>query len=233
MATVYDKLLQLPLFQGLTLKNFTNILGKVTFHFDNCEPDTPLAEQGELCKRLTFILDGTVTKRTRMEGTVSMMVEETFSAPYIFELSSLFGKDTIYRSSYLSATKVSTMVMHKRFLLEELNAYPIVDMNYRNIMSAQVQELSRRLWSAPAPTAEGRLAAFFLNHVERAEGEKVFYIQKADLASFTNESFSKITSTLAALQNQGLLTYFRGVLTIPDAAKLLELIHPTENQQGI
>jgi CRP-like cAMP-binding protein len=96
-----------------------------------------------------------------------------------------------------------------------------------------VQELSRRLWSAPAPTAEGRLAAFFLNHVERAEGKKVFYVQKADLASFTNESFSKITSTLASLQNQGLLTYFRGVLTIPDAAKLLELINPTENQQGI
>ena len=125
------------------------------------------------------------------------------------------------------------MVMHKRFLLEELNAYPIVDMNYRNIMSAQVQELSRRLWSAPAPTAEGRLAAFFLHHVERAEGEKVFYVQKSDLASFTNESFSKITSTLAALQKQGLLTYFRGVLTIPDAAKLLELINPTETQQGI
>ena len=229
MATVYDKLLQLPLFQGLTLKDFTNILGKVTFHFDNCEPGTPLAEQGELCKRLTFILDGTITKRTKIEGEVPMVVEETFAAPYIFELSSLFGKDTVYRSSYFSTSKVSTMVMHKRFLLEELNAYPIVDMNYRNIMSAQVQELSRRLWSSPAPTAEGRLAAFFLNHVERAEGEKVFYIQKADLANFTNESFSKTSAMLASLQNQGLLTYFRGVLTIPDAAKLQELMYRTEN----
>lgn len=223
MATVYDKLLQLPLFQGLTLKDFTNILGKVTFHFDNCEPKTLLAEQGELCKRLTFILDGTITKRTKIEGETPMVVEETFSAPYIFELSSLFGRDTIYHSSYISTTKVSTMVMHKRFLLEELNAYPIVDMNYRNIMSAQVQELSRRLWSSPAPTPEGRLAAFFLNHVERAEGEKVFYIQKIDLANFTNESFSSISSILASLQKQGLLTYFRGILTIPDAAKLLEL----------
>ena len=233
MATVYDKLLQLPLFQGLTLNDFTNILGKVTFHFDNCEPETLLAKQGELCKRLTFIVDGEVTKCTKIEGDVSMEVEETFEAPYIFELSSLFGKDTIYRSSYRTASKANTMVMHKRFLLEELNAYPIVDMNYRNIMSAQVQELIRRLWSSPAPTSEGRLAAFFLHHVERAEGKKVFYIRKADLASFTNDSFSKISSTLASLQDQGLLTYFRGVLTIPDAAKLLELIHPTENQQGI
>lgn len=223
MATVYDKLLQLPLFQGLTLKDFTNILGKVTFHFDNCEPETLLAAQGELCKRLTFILDGTITKRTKVEGEVPMVVEETFTAPYIFELSSLFGKDTVYRSSYFSTTKASTMVMHKRFLLEELNAYPIVDMNYRNIMSAQVQELSRRLWSPPAPTPEGRLAAFFLHHVERAEGEKVFHIQKTDLASFTNESFSRISAMLTSLQKQGLLTYARGVLTITDASKLLEL----------
>ena len=232
MATVYDKLLQLPLFQGLTLKDFTNILGKVTFHFDNCEPETLLAKQGELCKRLTFIVDGEVTKCTKIEGDAPMEVEETFEAPYIFELSSLFGKDTIYRSSYRTSSKANTMVMHKRFLLEELNAYSIVDMNYRNIMSAKVQELNRRLWSSPAPTSEGRMAAFFLHHVERAEGKKIFRILKANLAKYTNESFSKTASTLTSLQKQGLLSYEGGVLTIPDAARLLELLR-TEKQQGI
>ncbi len=33
METMYDTLLQLPLFQGLAHEDFTNILGKVKLHF--------------------------------------------------------------------------------------------------------------------------------------------------------------------------------------------------------
>ena len=36
--TMYDTLLQLPLFQGLCKNDFTNIIGKVKLHFVNTTP---------------------------------------------------------------------------------------------------------------------------------------------------------------------------------------------------
>ncbi len=223
MATMYDKLLQLSLFQGLTLNDFTDILSKVKFRFENYKAGDVIISEGEACKRVAFLLDGEILKKTVVTGDHPMEVNERLSAPLTFELSSLFGRQTTYRSTYIAQTDASVMWMHKRFLIEELNIYPIVDMNYRNIMSAQVQALNSHLWSAPASSEKGHLARFLLQHVELPQGPKVFHIQKADLAAFLNESFSKTSQILKEMQHEGLLTYERGLLTIPDAARLKEL----------
>jgi len=224
MPTMYDKLLQLPLFQGLTLEDFTNILSKVKFHFDNYQPEEVIAREGEVCKRVCFLLDGKVCKTTQIHGAAPLLVQETFAAPYVFELSSLFGKETVYRSTYQATTDASSMSMHKRFLIEELNIYPTIDMNYRNMMSAKVQELSSRLWSTPPESTQGRIAAFILNHVEQPQGRKLFMIQRTHLATYINESFSKTVTTLTEMQQDELLNYDRGVLVIPDAARLVSLL---------
>lgn len=44
--TMYDKLLQLPLFQGICKNDFTTILEKVKLHFHNIHP-TPASSNRE------------------------------------------------------------------------------------------------------------------------------------------------------------------------------------------
>lgn len=223
METMFDKLLQLSLFQGLTLKNLTNILEKVTFRFENYKAGDVIISEGETCKRVAFLLNGEIVKKTVVTGDHPMEVNEWLTAPLTFELSSLFGKQTTFRSTYIANTDASVMWMHKRFLIEELNIYPIVDMNYRNILSAQVQALSNYFWSAPPSNEKGYLARFLLQHIEQPQGQKVFYIQRADLAAFLNESFHKTSQILIEMQREGFLTFERGCLTLPDAALLKEL----------
>ena len=43
--TMYDTLLQLPLFQGLCKNDFTNIIGKVKLHFRKYNADDIIVEQ--------------------------------------------------------------------------------------------------------------------------------------------------------------------------------------------
>ena len=47
--TMYDKLLQLPLFQGMSKFDFTDILEKVKIHFNKYEPGSCLVRQDTLC----------------------------------------------------------------------------------------------------------------------------------------------------------------------------------------
>ena len=58
--TMYDKLLQLPLFQGMSKFDFTDILEKVKIHFNKYEPGSCLVRQDTPCNQLIFVLDGEV-----------------------------------------------------------------------------------------------------------------------------------------------------------------------------
>ena len=61
--TMYDTLLQLPLFQGLCKNDFTSILGKVKLHFRKYNADEIIVEQGEPCTELIFLLNGEISSQ--------------------------------------------------------------------------------------------------------------------------------------------------------------------------
>ena len=59
-GSMYDTLLELPLFQGLTKENITSIIEKVKMGFHKYEDRETIVSQNDRCNRLIFILDGKV-----------------------------------------------------------------------------------------------------------------------------------------------------------------------------
>ncbi len=58
METMFDTLLQLPLFQGLCHEDFTSILDKVKLHFIKHKVGETIIKSGSPCKQLCFLLKG-------------------------------------------------------------------------------------------------------------------------------------------------------------------------------
>ena len=75
--TMYDTLLQLPLFQGLCKNDFTNIIGKVKLHFRKYNADDIIVEQGAPCTQLIFLLNGEIISQTT-DNRHSYALFETF-----------------------------------------------------------------------------------------------------------------------------------------------------------
>ena len=75
--TMYDTLLQLPLFQGLCKNDFTNIIGKVKLHFRKYNADDIIVEQGAPCTQLIFLLNGEITSQAT-DNQHSYSLFETF-----------------------------------------------------------------------------------------------------------------------------------------------------------
>ena len=63
METMFDTLLQLPLFQGLCHEDFTSILDKVKLHFIKHKVGETIIESGSPCKQLCFLLKGEIPKK--------------------------------------------------------------------------------------------------------------------------------------------------------------------------
>ena len=56
METMFDTLLQLPLFQGLCHEDFTSILDKVKLHFIKHKAGETIIKSGNPCTQLCFLL---------------------------------------------------------------------------------------------------------------------------------------------------------------------------------
>ena len=82
--TMYDILLQLPLFQGMSKVEFTNLLNKVKFHFFKYVEGERIIKTGEKCEQFVFIINGEVTSE-RSSQTSEFSFLETLSAPVLLE----------------------------------------------------------------------------------------------------------------------------------------------------
>lgn len=112
METMFDTLLQLPLFQGLAQEDFTCILEKVKLHFTKHKPGELLLQKGSSCHELVFILKGEVASST-LSADASYSFTEYFPAPYLIEPYSMFGMNTSYASTHRANTEVHTVSISK------------------------------------------------------------------------------------------------------------------------
>lgn len=220
MDTMFDTLLQLPLFQGLAQEDFTCILGKVKLHFTKHKTGEIIAVAGECCNQLVFLLKGEISScTTSPDNTYSLI--EYLQAPCLLEPQSMFGMNTTYTSTYSAGAEAHTVSISKAFVREELFRYEIFRLNYTNIISNRAQVLNTRLWEPLTGTQEERIARFILNRCERQSGKKLLKIKMEKLAEILNDTRLSISKALNKMQDNGLLELHRGEILIPEVSLLL------------
>ena len=220
METMFDTLLQLPLFQGLCNEDFTSILEKVKLHFIKHKAGETISENGSACTQLCFLLKGEVSIVTNSPKNIYTVIEQ-MEAPYLIEPQSLFGMSTHYTSSYIAHTEAHTVSISKAFVLSDLFKYDIFRLNYMNIVSNRAQNLYSRLWEEPAQDLKNKIIRFFLLHCEKTQGEKIFKVKMDDLARYLDDTRLNTSKALNELQDNGVLELRRKEILIPDAVKLV------------
>ena len=220
-VTMYDKLLQLPLFQGLCTNDLTHILEKVKLHFQNNKAGTCLQHQGDVCDKLLFLLDGTLTAE-RNDTEYSFSLQEQLSAPLIVEPYSLYGMDTHYTASYTADTDISSVSIDKSYILTVLAKFPIFQLNYLNLLSNRAQAMHNKLWNAHSGNIYEKICNFLLLRCICPTGRKNLRIRMEDLASLIGETRINVSRVLNEYQQQGLAELSRKEILIPDLERLID-----------
>lgn len=219
--TMYDTLLQLPLFQGLAKNDFTSILDKVKIHFLKRKAGDTVALGGEDCRELVFLLNGSLVSKTSDRDELYTFYE-AINAPFLIEPYSLFGWSTKYVSTYTALTACNLVTIEKAYLLSELNNYEIIRLNYLNILSNRTQNLHDRLWTNLPESLHDRIVEFILLHSYVPGGEKRLKIKMDDLAKLLSSTRIRVSKALNEMQDKHWLTLHRGEIRIPDISLLKE-----------
>ena len=217
---MYDTLLSLPLFQGMSQADFNSLLQKIRLDFVRYEEGATIISAGERCKSFAFLINGTVeSSREGMEGNLSFM--EQIDAPFLIEPYSMFGRAGNYQRTYTAVTPCSFLMVDKQYIYTELGKYNICRMNLLNILSGRVQQLDSNVWKLEASDLRGRIIRFIRSLSDTQNGTKKLIVKMNDLALLMDATRLNVSRELNALEAAGLISLRRKEIFIPALENLI------------
>lgn len=217
---IYDRLLQFPLFQGMSHGELMQVVAHTKMGFTKYEADKRIVREGEACTHLMFLIGGTVQACTSADNK-GYSVTEHLAAPYILQPERLFGIQQRYSSTFKAETPCHFITIDKQEVLLLLETQLVFRINVLNLMATESQRLSRQTWRIVPPTLRDAVIRFFIQHTLRPAGSKTFRILMTRLAAELNCNRLQVSQTLNQLQDEGLLTLHRGHIEIPMLERLL------------
>ncbi len=212
--TMFDTVLSLPLFQGLSPDDLTRILESTRLRFETLMPETQFVQQDDLCNEVIFILGGTVRCTTTAADRM-WNVEEVLPVPTLLGLEVLYGSTRVYPYTAYADTTVRLMRVDKRTLAALTSYFEVFRINVLNTLSALVARQRQLQWMPAPQTLEGRIVHFMRNHVQRPAGYKLFRISLSTLGAYLGEDSRYISRALHRLEKKGLLQMNRRMIHVP------------------
>lgn len=211
--TIYDTLLGLPLFQGLSKTEFEEVLEKVRFEFRTIIKGQTFIKAGMPCSKFVFILNGSVlSSRTTQNGTLTF--SETIDTPFLIEPHSLFGIQPAFTRQYTAKENSSLLIIDKQYLYSELYKYEICRMNLMNILSGRIQNLENQIWDKRETRMEERLATIVCSFSDIPSGPKEIRVRMEDLSRILGETRLSVSKLLNSMAHEGKIVLKRGGFTI-------------------
>ena len=224
MATlqIYDKLLQFPLFQGMSRDDLEIIAGHTRFGFMKVASGRPVVKSGEACTQLYFLINGSVRVITYSDD-YGYSVEEQISAPYILQVEGVFGYHQRYTHDFIASSDVNFITIDKEELVRLSEDFLVFRLNLMNNFATQTQKQLRQSWLHQPQSLRERVERFLIQHCVYPAGHKQFNILMTRLADEMNDSRLNVSRVLNQMQKDGVVTLYRGRIEIPQLERLLSV----------
>ena len=217
---IYEKLLQFPLFQGMSRDDLELVAGHTRFGFVKFQQGRAVVEEGDSCTQLFFLISG-VLRIESVAADKGYRVVEEMSAPYILQPEAIFGYSQRFTHTFVAQTDTHFITIDKEEVLRLSEDFLVFRLNLLNIYATQTQKLSRLSWRHLPQSLEDRVVRFFAQHCVYPAGPKTFYILMNRLADELNDSRLNVSRVLNALQDGKKLVLHRGRVEIPLLERLL------------
>lgn len=212
---IYDKLLGQPLFQGMSSGDLQEVVAKVRFGFYKHKRNKTVVEDGQECREILFLLNGTM-EVISSPADRSFNVTETISAPAVLQPERLFGLSQRYTRTYRTASPCQMLSIQKDDVLLLSDLFLVFRLNMLNLLTTITHRQQRQLWLPCPKSLSERVVRFFKNHATASlTGKKVFRITMNQLADELNASRLDVSKVLNCLEEEGKIILQRSMVTIP------------------
>lgn len=225
MDSMYDILLQLPLFQGVSRMKISELIEKTKFHFLKYQPDQQIVKAGEECTHIKFLLSGSI-RAEMINKSGKIKVSEVMHAPNVIAPTHMFGRNTTYPADIFATTAVGIMQIDKQSFIRILQNDSIFLINLLNIISRRSQKSIESFLSLSSGDVKEKLAFWILSFTQRKSTDIRIICKQKDLYSFFGVQRSIFMNALSSLKENGVIDYSAREIVILDRQKLRDILNP-------
>lgn len=221
MENTYEKLLQLPLFLGMSKEEVTDLVGWTKLGFHKCEAGEMIAREHDTCRGLVFLQQGAVMVEKQADNH-AYKVQERLEAPSVIEPERLFGLYQRYSRTYLAAEECRLISIDKQAVMNICHRHTIFFLNLLGLVATAEQRLAGQPWHDKPVGTEQRMVRFLQERMLTQRGAKTVFIKMQTLATAICESRLNVSRVLNRWNDAGLASISRGRIDIPAFERLLE-----------
>jgi len=223
MNSMYQQMMQLPLFQGVSTEKITTLVEKLPFHFLKFRNGEQIFAAGDTCTHIKFIVSG----QARLEMPCSWLrvsFFQTLSTPHVMAAEYLFGRETTYPYTAVAQGSCGILQLRKSDYVKMVSSDKVFLFNILNYLSSGSQRsISSALTVKDGSLAE-RLALLIDALMITGATDMVMKFKQKDLCTLLGTQRTTLMATLGRLADEGVIEYESNTLRIIDNYQLLNLL---------
>lgn len=223
MNSMFETLMELPLFRGVSRERIAEVVGNAKFHFLKYLPDNTIVETGQTCSHLTFLLAGSA-RISIANSTGRFRISQTLHGADVIMPQFLFGRNTLYPGNAIALETCNIMQVSKNDYLRILNADPVFMLNYLNLLSSFSQNSVEGVLAVTTGSIEERIAVWIICLTQPGATDIVISCKQRDLYSVFGVQRSSFIASLEGMRERGLIDFSGREITVNDRRAMQDLV---------
>ena len=223
MNSMYQQLMQLPLFQGVSSEKITALVEKLPFHFLKFRNGEQVLAAGDTCTHIKFIVSGKV--RLEMPyASLRVSMLQTLATPHVLAAEYLFGRETVYPFTAVADDTCGILQLRKSDYIKMINSDKVFLFNILNYLSTCSQRSTLSALAVRDGSVSERLALIVDQLMVPGATDIVLRYRQKDLCALLGTQRTTLISTLDKLSAQDIIEYESNELRIIDIPRLSEML---------
>lgn len=228
MDSMYEILMKLPLFHGVSYSKLQEIVGNTKFHFLKYLEGEKIVSAGESCTHIKFLISGGA--RVSVENRDGCFcVSQTLTKPDVIAPDFLFGRTTIYPCTVTAIGSTGILQISKFDYVKLLNSDQVFLFNFLNMLSVNAQKAVDGVLALTTGSLEERIALWVVALSQRGGTDITLTCRQRELYSFFGVQQSSFIATLEGMKNRGLIDYTQNEIRINNRADMVALLTTTDD----
>lgn len=221
MDSMYQQLMQLPLFQGVSSDKITALVEKLPFHFLKYHSGEQVLAAGDSCTHIRFVVSGKVRLDTPFPN-LRVTLQQTLSSPHVLAADHLFGIETVYPFNAIADGPCGILQLTKSDYVKMVNSDKVFLFNILNYLSTGSQRCAAMALSIKDGSVAERLTSLLDALLITGSTDVTLHYKQKDLCVLLGTQRTTLIATLDKLSEECILDYDSNGMHIRDLDRLVD-----------
>ena len=224
MNSMYQQLMRLPLFQGVSAEKITGLVEKLPFHFLKYRNGETVLSAGDPCTHIKFIVSGRMRVVTPFVN-LRISLSQSLESPHVLAAEYLFGRNTVYPFTGTAEGNCGILQLRKSDYIKMVNSDKVFLFNILNYLSSGSQRGVASLLSTDDGSVTERLAMVVDALAIPGATRVLLRYKQKDLCALLGTQRTTLMAALDKLADMDIIDYDTNELRITDVRRLIDLIN--------